>query len=698
MLDSHSNTDPSQDQPDNQPIDTSQEPKHAKIQSYIDKPNLCDELIDDKLRAIGQEVLRGYEIDKNSRADWEKQTEQAMKLATQFAEEKTWPWPKCANVKYPLITTAAIQFNARAYPALLPGVDLVKGLVNGPDDNGQKQARADRIGRHMSYQLLEEMEEWTEEVDKLCLEVPIIGCAFRKTYFDSSIARNVSELCHAKDVVYDHKTPFLKLRRITHEIPLFKNDVLERVRSGLFREIELGSPSDLKDDIDGSYDFLEQHCWYDLDEDGYKEPYIVTVKKDNSEVVRIVARFDEDGIFLNAKKEVSKIVPIEYFTKFGFLPNPDGGSYDIGLGILLNPINEATNSTLNRLLDAGTLQNMGGGFIGSQLRMGKHKGPIRYSPGEYKTIDSSGGALRDQIYHMEFPGPSPVLFQLLEMLIEAGKDISSVKDILSGDANPNMTATATLALIEQGQKTMTAVFKRIHRSLGQEFKKLYRLNKLYMQPESYYRYLDKQEPIYLEDYKGDETDIAPVSDPNIISNAQELAKADALMRFAGDPMIDQVEIRLNYLKALKVESYEKMVRPPTPPQPDPKIAIETGKLEILEHEAMARIEKMWSEAAATQAQGILSLAQAEAQELGNQMALYMSEFKAMLDGAKQDAGTGGGGISGVEAEQNNQENPGVPGPVPPIDNVPMGAGAVQPSDAGGEPQQEPGGDMQGPGI
>lgn len=610
----------------------------ALLQSFIGIDNIAPLLDKEQVQKIGMEVTRGYDIDKASRSDWEKQSEIAMDLAMQVTKEKSWPWPKAANVKYPLITTAAIQFSARAYPAIVRGSEVVKGQVMGLDPDGSKKERADRIGRHMSYQVLEEIADWDEDEDKLLLQMSIVGCAFRKTYFDTMLGRNCSDLVAAKYVVYNHATPFNKLRRITHCLNLFKNEVIERQRGGIFEEdLTLGLPTGEDNDEDGHFEFLEQHCWYDLDGDGYKEPYIVTVLKETSQVARITARFDEDGIFLNAKGQVSKIKPVEYWTKFPFMPNPDGGSYDVGLGMLLNPINETVNTVLNQLLDAGTLANTGGGFLGSGLKM--KGGAARFVPGEFKPVDTSGGKIADNIYHMQFPGPNAVLFNLLGMLIEAGKDISSVKDILTGDQQVNQTATTTLALIEQGQKVFSAIYKRVHRSLKQEFQKLYRLNKLYLQPEDYYRFNDKQEPIYLEDYQGDDTDVAPVSDPTLVSDAQELTRAEALMKFVGDPLFDQLELRKKYLKALKEQDIETLLVKEMPQAPqDPKLLkieadIAAQKVEVtaMAEKMVAEMDNLAAKTADLEAAAVLKIAQAEAIELGPQMDLYMAQFQSMLD-------------------------------------------------------------------
>jgi chaperonin GroES len=83
---------------------------------------------------------------------------------------------------------------------------------------------------------------------------------------------------------------------------------------------------------------------------------------------------------------------IQYFTKIPFIPHPDGGFYDVGFAWLLSPLNEAINTVINQLLDAGTLANTGGGFIGSGLRL--KGGTIRFLPGQYQEVDVPGGTAR----------------------------------------------------------------------------------------------------------------------------------------------------------------------------------------------------------------------------------------------------------------------------------------------------------------
>jgi len=308
----------------------------------------------------------------------------------------------------------------------------------------------------MSYQLLDEMEEWEGETDKLLHVLPIVGCAFRKSYFSPSLRRNVSELILPDDFVVHYYTKSLATcPRATHVIRLHPYEIEERVRGKRFIEFDYGLPAGSEpNDEESPHEFLEQHRLEDLDEDGYPEPYIVTVHKETSRVVRIVARFGEDSVTFGDDGQVNRIEGERYFTKFGFIPSFDGSFYDIGFGFLLRPMSQAINAAINQMLDAGTQQNMGGGFIGAGMRI--KGGDARFRPGEYKRVISVGGSIRDNIVALPFPGPSQTLFNLLGLLIEAAKDITSVKDIMTGDQGPaNEAAARTMARIEQGMKVFS---------------------------------------------------------------------------------------------------------------------------------------------------------------------------------------------------------------------------------------------------
>ena len=90
-----------------------------KLQTILESSNLAEDLDGNQLITIGDQVVKGYETDMQSREPWEKDLKNWTELALQVATEKTFPWPNAANIKYPLLATAAMQFAARAYPTTL---------------------------------------------------------------------------------------------------------------------------------------------------------------------------------------------------------------------------------------------------------------------------------------------------------------------------------------------------------------------------------------------------------------------------------------------------------------------------------------------------------------------------------------------------------------------------------------------------
>lgn len=611
-----------------------------KLEDILSGGNLADLLDDQRLAVIGGSVLQNLETDEQSRSEWAANIGSAVKLAEQVLELKNTPWPGASNVKYPLITQACIQFAARAYPEIVRGEQLVKAKVIGRDPDGQKKARGERISRHMSYQLMEQMTEWEEEFDQLLHVLPVYGTLFKKSYYDSQLKRNVSRLVLPQDlIVNDNARDLESARRISHLVRFYKNDVVERQRMRIFRDVDLKlSPEG--NDQQPSYVFVEQHCWIDLDGDEYEEPYIVTVAKDTAEVVRIVPRFMPEGVLFTDKDEIARISPVNFFTKYQFFPSVTGKFYSIGFGHLLYPINESINTAINQLFDAGSLSNTGGGFLSRDFRL--KAGALRFKPGEWKQVAISGSLLKDSIVPLPTPEPSRVLFQLLGFMVDAGKSISNVSEVMTGEQpGANVPATTVLALIEQGLKVFSAIYKRVYRSLKQELVKLESLNAIYLQDEEYYRVLDEENLIARADYSYQDCDIVPTADPNSSTDLQQMIRAEATMKVVVPGSgVDPWEATRRYLEAIKIENIDQLQPPKEsqpPPPPDPKVveAEMNFKLEM-ERIALERL-KIVSQMKLNSTQEILNIAKAEAAEVGNQLPQYAAQAQKIGGQANQEA-------------------------------------------------------------
>lgn len=647
--------------------------------------NLAEFLSENVLNAIGQNVIRDVLIDEASRDDWKARNEKALEMAMQVKKAKNFPWVHASNVKYPLLTTAAIQFQARAYPVIVDGSNLVKGRVLGPDVDGTKRDRADRIASHMTWQLLYRMPGWEEETDKLLLMLPIMGSVFRKTYYDAIENANRSEIISGEDFIINYWAKSIETApRYTQVLRYYPYEVREKIAAGIWLEIPYDEAAENSDGTDDQAlgEYYEQHRCIDLDDDGYPEHYVVVCTKEGK-VARIAPCFGEGEITVNVGGQIMKldqvlerlggvpeditVVKIErrqYFVKYPFIPAPDGSFYDIGFGELLDSISGVIDTTINQMIDAATLQNAGGGFVGSGINI--KSGQFKFAIGEWKRVDTTGGSLRDNVLPLPAAGPAPALFTLLEMLIGAAKEITSVQDVMVGEGTANQPATTTLALIEQGQKVMTGIFKRIHRAFGQELRCLRTLNRDYLDEEEYFQLNDSEDEavrIGREDYEDRDLDVIPVSDPGQISDMQKVMRAQAMMEnFNGDPLINQRQIREDFLTAIGAKDIPRYFEVP-PPQPDPMmIADAESKAADAEQKTAGAAEKLTGAAERAFNLG----------DLEGAAALLDEAIRKGAPNAEQP--NGGGGIPGMEGPAPDEGLPGLPEEAAGIPDGGMGEG------------------------
>ena len=670
----------------------------------LEAGNLTNLLSEKDLAALGSWVVEGFNKDNFSRADWFKRTQAAMDLALQITQDKSFPWPNCSNIAFPLVTIGAIQFHSRAYPALVQGTNLVKCRVIGKDPDGQLEARAERVSKHMSYQLLEEDEAWEEQHDRLLLQVPIVGTAFKKTYRDAD-GTNKSELVSAHNLVMDYYAKSVETcRRKTQIIPRDRNDILTRIAKGLFRDVSeeawfvqparpeptpeadarKGTSQPASDELT-PFTLLEQHTWIDFDGDGYAEPYVVTVDYGTQQVLRIVARCDrmEDVLKLPSGKIVS-IAATEHYTKYGFIPAPDGGVYDIGFGILLGPLNESVNTLVNQLVDAGTMANTAGGFLarGAKVRSGNYT----FAPLEWKRVDASGDDLRKSVFPLPVREPSAVLFQLLDLLINYTNRISASTDMMVGELpGQNTPAEVARTSVEQGMKIYSALFKRMWRCMRDEFRKLYVLNAVHSVEAV------AGLEISSADYKGDAKAIRPAADPNITSDVMQVQQAQALkMAAAQTPGYDPIYVERKYLQALKIEDVELVYPGPDkiPPGKSEKIQLEEMRLQAKQlslqldmkkfvMELMEKRQLTQAQIAKLEADAAKAVTEAGEIDEGHKLAAMAAVVGALkshddslrgwaetmlkhieVSNDKQTAGTGSGGVRRMAGASGDAAGPG----------------------------------------
>ncbi len=698
------------------------------------KRNIATILSQEQRDEVGIAVVRRYNEDKSSRSEWEIRNAEALKMALQVREEKTYPWAGASSVKFPLITVAALQFHSRAYPALVPAQGVVKTEVVGLDPDYHLTPIAQRISEHMNYQVLDESPDWEENHDKLLLALPIIGTLFKKVYFDPVRGVNRSVTLLPTDVVVNYWTKSLdEAISITHVIPMSKNYVRERVVNEMFLDLpgaDFTQRPNMNSVLDAARDEaqgtsagvsqdggpilgLEQHFWMDLDEDGYEEPYIATVREQDSALLRLTPRFFDQGDVIRrddalmkayekagnqaeadkvkyaSNNAIMRINPQHYFVKYGFIPSPDGGFYDLSFGSLLGPVNEAIDTAINQMIDAGTMTNLGGGFLGAGVSI--KGGVTEREPNSWITINGRGDDIRKNMLPYPSTPPSQVMYALLEMLISYGERISGATESMSGvSPGQNTPAETSRNTMEQGMKVFSGIFKRIWRAMRQEFGIWYTLNSYFVE--------DSEKPIAMrQDYWENKTRILPAADPNVVSDAQRLQQATAVMEIAlKTPGFDVQEAVTRYLTALKVTGISKLYPGPKamPPPPNIKLQIEQAKQQSKQLDSQIKMKLGMANLAQEanmnqakiqnlQAQSIKALAEAKGVESGHQIALIEAQIGAakhhqdgllkviqlMKEATSED---NAGGAGQVEAGHGNAGADGQPQASPPGGNGSVG--------------------------
>jgi len=623
----------------------------------VSDPNLADGMDDERLNDIAADLVKGYESDELSRSEWLSKSEDYLKLALQIKETKNTPWPNSANVKFPLLSISSIHFNARMYPALVNGFDIVRGMTVGRDDDGEKANQARRVSKHMSYQLLHEMEDWEDDMDAGLFVLPMIGTFFKKVYYDPIDETNKSELVMPQDLAVNfYAKSMKKAPRVTHILTQSTNEIRELMNEGLYTDIglfdepieedesltaptgvsvtpELGVLGDSHiDEVQGitqpsevdntvPHEILEMHCWLDLDHDYYEEPYIVTIHRETKKILRVVARYVSDDVIIGEDDELVKIKATEYFVNFKFIPDPQSGVYGVGFGTLLGPINETVNTLINQLLDSGTLSNMQSGWIAPGVKV--RGGVFKFKPGEWKLAQFVGDNIKNKIMPLPVREPSNTLFALLGMLTTEAQKLSSVMDIMTGEMpGQNTKATVVLQAVEQGSKVFNAIAKRLYRMFSKELKMLYRLNSIHLEDEVYFNVLDKKASEVIktakDDYDMETVDIMPSADPSVSSQSQRIAKVQAIEPLVQQGLINAQVYAKRFVDAVEIEDADELLQMPEP-QPNPEFELE---------KAMA-IQDAKNEMAKTDILRQAAVSKAAAEEVKS--IKLLAEIQSMLD-------------------------------------------------------------------
>ena len=544
--------------------------------------NLAELLPDSVLDPLAHELYNNYQDYKTSRKDWERAYTSGLDLLGFNYDDRTEPFKGASGATHPVLAEAVTQFQSLAYKELLPSGGPVRTQIVGMP-TPQKEQQAIRVKDYMNYQVMTEMKEYEAEFDQMLFYLPLAGSSFKKVYYDALMQRAVSKFVPADDLVVPYTATSLDdCEAIIHSVRMSENELRKQQVGGFYRDIEVNpaymTETELQKkerELEGvsrgreerMYTILECHVNIDLEgfEDvnpqdgeftGIKLPYIVTLEEGTRKILSIRRNFDVKD---------PKKARIEHFVHFKFLPGL--GFYGFGLIHMIGGLSRTATAALRQLLDAGTLANLPAGFKMRGIKMRDEAQAIQ--PGEFRDVDAPGGSLKDAFMPLPFKEPSATLLQLMGVVVQAGQRFASIADLQVGEGNQQAAVGTTVALLERGSRTMSAIHKRLYAAMKREFTLLSRVFKLYLPPVYPYDVVGGQRQIMQTDFDS-RIDILPVADPNIFSQTQRISLAQTELQLASSNprMHNQYEVYRNMYEALGVKDIDLILK--KPPQPMPK--------------------------------------------------------------------------------------------------------------------------------
>lgn len=526
--------------------------------------NLAEYMDEGELEKLGSDLVAEVDSDINSRKDWVEMFVKGLDVLGMKYEERTEPWTGACGVFSTLLTEAAVRFQSETIIETFPAQGPVKTQIIGAIDKLKEEA-AERVRTDMNYKLVDGMPEYRPEHERMLFNLGLAGAAFKKVYFDPTLGRQTSIFCPAEDVIIPYGSAGARsAERVTHVMRKTKNDVRKLQVAGFYRDVELGEPVMIHNDVekkkaeeqgysvtdDDRYQFLEIQVDYDMpgyeDEDGVALPYIVTIDRGTSKVLSVYRNWSESD---------PKRLKRQHFVQYDYVPG--FGAYGFGYIHLIGGYARAGTSLIRQLVDAGTLSNLPGGLKSRGLRIKGDDTPI--SPGEFRDVDVPSGTVRDNIMPLPYKEPSQVLSALLDRITEEGRRLGSIADMKISDMGANAPVGTTLALLERQLKTMSAVQARVHYSMKQEFKLLKDIIRDNTPAEYEYEPQGGQPSAKREDY--DMVEVIPVSDPNSSTMAQRIMQYQAVIQLSQSaPQIyDLPQLHRQMIEVLGVRNAEKLV-------------------------------------------------------------------------------------------------------------------------------------------
>jgi len=408
--------------------------------------------------------------------EWERLYEQRPRVG-----RKDFPWDGASNLVVPIVATAVDTILARMLNSVFGGKDLWLGTGKA----AKWVELADPIGKWINWVGTEVMkmykvcQSWFKACVKTgtgILKLPWVRRKRNVKYKDGSGAviteqilmhdgpkpENVSvvDFLVSNDAI--HTQDIQNCEWVAQRSLYTWKNLKEMENSGVFKNVDKvkdtprSMPTDLEEEVQENTgvtinDYKDYEVWevwasYDVDGDGSLEEIVLNIHLETLTVLRAVYNF-----YRHQERP---------FHLIRFVPR-ENSIYGIGIGQMLEDIQEEVSTIHNQRLDNATLSNT----TVFKRRKGITLGPEEIYPGAFLDVDEI-----DDIAELHMGQKHHTLLPEEMHTNSLGEKRTGVSDYTvgreSGAIGSRATATSTLALIQEGNKRFQMTIRDIREALN----------------------------------------------------------------------------------------------------------------------------------------------------------------------------------------------------------------------------------------
>jgi hypothetical protein len=434
--------------------------------------------------------------------------------------------------------------------------------------------------------------EYYPDTERLFFSLGFGGTAFKKVYYCPIRRRPVSEFVDVKDVIVSNaETSLETAQRVTHVVRMSPSTLKRMQLLGVYRNVQLTlNQTPDKNIVDQKIESLQGvkpntttssenkprdiwECYCELNIPGFEHtedgeqtglqlPYRVTMDKESQEILEIRRWWKQDDETYTRKR---------VFVNYTFIPG--FGFYGLGLLHLLGNTTMALTAGMRLCIDNGMFANFPG-FLYSKQAGRQNTNEFRISPGSGMPIETGGQPIQNMVMNLPYRGVDAGFLTLLKQIEDGGQRLGAIADTAVGEGNVEAPVGTTLALIDQAQKVMSAVHKRMHASQALEFQLLKDLFK--ETPKAFWENNQYPAGQWTEETliaALDNVNLVPVADPNNASQTARIQKAMAIkqLQAANPSLYNAKAVDERILTILDIDDAASLFNtaPPGGPQSDP---------------------------------------------------------------------------------------------------------------------------------